>query len=314
MTARQKDKAGKIPLQFAAANIASLFDVLDAIAFTDGPTLGAIAEFADIDPRTAGKVLKNARLIGLVTSVDEQRYFMNAPYPYKGSTEQKRAVVREALLRLPLIVSSRQFLSLQNDLPTATRRAAIVNGEEKYNQTALAPLVNWAQSFKVFDLDVRIERLVDEAVQEKQTRHETHRQDRVAFISHSTLDKPFVRQLAVDLLAAGVKVWIDEQRIVVGDSIPEKVAQGVAESDFFVVVLSKNSVQSPWVTKELNHALVKEIERRRVTMYPIRLDDAPIPETIKDKKYANFSVSYARGLEELLNAIKSQEVTGDGRK
>ncbi len=132
-------------------------------------------------------------------------------------------------------------------------------GEDKYNPTALAPLVNWAQSFKVFDLGVRIETLVDEAVQEKQVRHEQRTKARVAFISHSSVDKPFVRQLAADLVAAGVNVWIDEQRIAVGDSIPEKVAQGVAESDFFLVVLSKNSVQSPWVTKELNHALVKEI-------------------------------------------------------
>ncbi len=283
--------------------------MLDAIAFTDGPTVGAIAEFANINPGAAGKILKNARLMGLVSSVDEKRFFLTVPYPYKGTEDQKRTVVRDALMRLPLVVSIRQFLALNNDIETSTRRAAIVIGEQKYDAAAIAPLVNWAQSFKVFDLHMRIETLVDEAVQEKQVRHEKHTQARVAFISHSSIDKPFVRQLAVDLLAAGVKVWIDEQRIVVGDSIPEKVAQGVAESDFFLVVLSKNSVQSPWVTKELNHALVKEIERRRVTIYPIRLDDAPIPETIKEKKYADFSVSYARGLEELMKAIRSQEVT-----
>ncbi len=309
MAGSSKTRGDKAPLQFAAASITSLFDVLDAIAFTDGPTIAAIAEFADIDPRTAGKIIKNARLIGLVASVDEKRFFLTAPYPYKGTEEQKRGVARDALLRLPIVVSIRQFLSLKYDLETSTRRAAIVVGEEKYNQTALSPLINWAQSFKVFDLGVRIEKLADEAVQEKQIRHDQRTQDRVAFISHSTMDKPFARQLAVDLVAAGVKVWIDEQRIVVGDSIPEKVAQGVAESDFFIVVLSKNSVASPWVTKELNHALVKEIERRRVTIYPVRLDDAAVPETIKEKKYADFSISYAKGLEELLTAIKAQEVS-----
>lgn len=128
MAGPSKIRGAKTPLQFVAANIASLFDVLDAIAFTDGPSVNAIAEFANIDPRTAGKILKNARQIGLVASVDEKRFYLTAPYPYKGTEEQKRGVVREALLRLPIIVSIRQFLSLKNDLETATRKAAIVVG------------------------------------------------------------------------------------------------------------------------------------------------------------------------------------------
>jgi hypothetical protein len=58
-------------LHFEAVKIDSLFEVLDAVAWLDSPTASQIAQYAAIDPRTAGKVLKNARLVGLVQSHDD---------------------------------------------------------------------------------------------------------------------------------------------------------------------------------------------------------------------------------------------------
>jgi TIR domain len=100
----------------------------------------------------------------------------------------------------------------------------------------------------------------------------------------------------------------------VGDSIPEKIAQGLAESDFFLIVVSENSANSAWVKKELSGALVHEIERRKVIVLPIKLDNAQMPDTIRDKLYADFSHSYEEGLEKLLCSIEAREVTADDRK
>ncbi len=91
-----------------------------------------------------------------------------------------------------------------------------------------------------------------------------------------------------------------------------KIAQGLAESDFFLIVISHNSIVSPWIQKELDNALVKEIERRRVHVFPVKIDDARVPEIIRDKRHADFSTSYETGLKELLEAIKAQGVT-DGK-
>jgi hypothetical protein len=164
----------------------------------------------------------------------------------------------------------------------------------------------------VLDLGVRVERLVDAAVVTKEARHAKHEHERIAFISHSTTDKPFVRRLAADLVAHDVKVWLDEQQMMVGDSIPEKIAQGLAESDFFLLVVSQNSVDSQWVKKELNSALVHEIERRKVTVLPIRIDDAKVPDSIIDKIYADFRGSYEDGFQKLLNSIRAREVAENG--
>lgn len=306
-------RATKKPVvRFEAVNVDSLFEVLDAVAWVNEPSPKAVAQYAGIDPRTAGKVLKNARLVGLVDSPGDETYRLAQPYPFKGTADQKRRVVREALLRTPIIEKIRQFIGLGNTLEDAMRKAMTVTGELNYAAAAIAPLVKWAEKFEALDLEVRVEKLVTAAVAAKETRHVDQKQKRVVFISHSSKDKGFVRQLAADLLAAEIDVWLDELRIKVGDSIPQKIAQGLAESDFFLIVISHNSVASPWIQKELDNALVKEIERRRVHVFPVKIDDADVPEIIKDKRHADFSTSYEMGLKELINAIKSQEVTKNG--
>ena len=297
----------KPTLKFEAVKIDSLFTVLDAIAWLDVPSIGSISVFSDIDPRTAGKVLKNARLIGLVQCPSEGSYVLAQAYPYKGSIEEKRRVVREALLRHSLIRTIREFIGLGENLEQAMRKAAVVGGESNYDKSAIAPLVTWAHSIDgVFDLNVRVESLIDDAVSTKIIRHTARSDERVAFISHSSKDKPFVRKLAADLVNTGVRVWIDEQQILVGDSIPEKVAQGLADSDFFLLIVSTNSTQSEWVKRELNGALVHEIERRKVTVLPVRIDDSELPLSVKDKLYADFRGSYEEGLKRLLNSINDR--------
>jgi predicted peroxiredoxin len=204
-------------------------------------------------------------------------------------------------------------MALGSDLQTAMRKAATVVGEKNYDKAAIAPLITWANAVaQVLDLGIRVETLVNEAVTAKELRRAKHKDERVAFISHSTKDKPFVRKLAADLVSNGVRVWLDEQQILVGDSIPEKIAQGLAESDFFLIVSSKNSAESQWVKKELNNALVQEIERRKVTVLPIKLDEAKMPDSILDKLYADFTGAYDEGLKKLIESIKAREVTNDG--
>lgn len=303
-TAKKASTGPRSGHRFEPVKLDSLFVVLDAIAFMERPTATQIAQFGGMDPRTAGKLLKNASQIGLVGLVDGG-YVLSQAYPFKGSPEQKQAVVREALVTLKLLTSVRQFVRLGDSVDVALRKAATLSGISPFVPTDLKPLVDWAQSMGALDPTLVAEDLVDEATSQKATRHETERERRIAFLSHSSQDKPFMRQLAADLTANNIDVWLDEQRIRVGESIPEKVAQGLAESDFFLIGVSSNSIESEWVKKELNGALVNEVQRRKVHILPLRLDDSPMPGIIADKRYADFSSSYKSGLNELILAIKS---------
>lgn len=304
-TATKKSSTSASSQRFEPAKLDSLFVVLDAIAWMDAPSSAQVAQFAGIDPRTAGKLLKNAVQIGLVDAVGTG-YVSVLPYPYKGSHDQKQAVVKEALVRLPLLTSVRQFLRLGDKTEVALRKAATIAGISPFVPADLNPLLEWAQSLGALQPSLVAEDLVDAAESKKERRHREAKDERVAFLSHSSADKTFIRQLAADLTANGITVWLDEQRIRVGDSIPEKIARGLAESDYFLIGMSQKSSESAWVQKELNNALMSEVQRRKVHILPLKLDDTPMPPIIADKKYADFSKSYKTGLDELLTAMKGE--------
>jgi len=71
------------------------------------------------------------------------------------------------------------------------------------------------------------------------------------FLSHSHSDKPFARRLAKELEAAGHGVWIDEAEIDIGDSLIEKIRNGIDQVDYVAAILSRASIDSAWVTREL---------------------------------------------------------------
>ena len=67
------------------------------------------------------------------------------------------------------------------------------------------------------------------------------------FLSHNYRDKPFVRTLAQDLTAMGVKVWVDEAELRVGDSLVTRISSAIDEMRYLGVVLSPHSVDSRWL-------------------------------------------------------------------
>jgi hypothetical protein len=72
------------------------------------------------------------------------------------------------------------------------------------------------------------------------------------FISHASEDKASVaRPLAAALERAGLRVWIDETQLKVGDSLHQKLGEGLSQSRFGVVVLSPAFFAKPWPQREL---------------------------------------------------------------
>jgi len=125
------------------------------------------------------------------------------------------------------------------------------------------------------------------------------------FLSHSHADKAFVRRLARDLLNEGQKVWIDEAEIFVGDSLIEKISQAMDQIDFVAAIISKTSVKSEWVKRELDIAMNREIDEKRVVVLPILIDDVVLPVFLRGKLYADFRrpENYEEGLGLLLRSV-----------
>lgn len=89
------------------------------------------------------------------------------------------------------------------------------------------------------------------------------------FISHASEDKlSVVRPLASLLVQAGVKVWLDEAELTIGDSLRRKIDEGLSNSSYGVVVLSKSFFSKEWPKKELD-ALVALEDGRMKKILPI---------------------------------------------
>ncbi len=133
------------------------------------------------------------------------------------------------------------------------------------------------------------------------------------FISYSHNDHDFVERLSNDLLKNGFFVWWDEWEINVGDSLISKIEDGISCSSNLVIVLSHNSVDSPWVREELKAALIMQLEEKRVIVLPALIDDCTIPLFLKDKKYADFRENYEQGLAAIIKAIQPPDLGNYGR-
>jgi TIR domain len=110
-----------------------------------------------------------------------------------------------------------------------------------------------------------------------------------AFLSHSWKDKPLARKLARHLSSFGVRVWLDEAEIKIGDSLIQKIRSAIDEVDYVVALLSPQSCDSEWVTRELDIAMNQEIEGRRVKVLPLLASRCSIPGFLQGKLYADIS-------------------------
>jgi hypothetical protein len=123
------------------------------------------------------------------------------------------------------------------------------------------------------------------------------------FISHSSQDKSFVKGLAVDLAAKGHQPWVDEWEILAGESIPERISNGIEDADFVLVVLSRASVESKWVEQEWQSKYWSEVNERHIQVIPVLVNDCEIPTLLRHKKYVDFRDDYTSALELLAKSL-----------
>ncbi len=97
------------------------------------------------------------------------------------------------------------------------------------------------------------------------------------FISHSSQDDAFVRDLRAMLADHGQDVWIDSRELRGGDPLWLEITQAIEAASAYAVVVSTDALQSKWVGKELRHALLVQ-EQRGNDKYPV------IPLSLNDTK------------------------------
>jgi hypothetical protein len=130
------------------------------------------------------------------------------------------------------------------------------------------------------------------------------------FISYSSADETWVRNLRNSLVAQGVRVWSDRDQIRPGDRFIDALETGLASSKCVAVVVSPNSVRSGWVKEEYHRALSLQSQ---VRLIPLLLADAELPGFLGSRKWVDFRdpSQFDRSIEELHWGITGVRVEGD---
>ncbi len=137
------------------------------------------------------------------------------------------------------------------------------------------------------------------------------------FISYSHKDKDFAKRLYNDLRDNGIRCWFAQEDMRIGDEIRSEIDKSIRGYDKLLIILTKDSVESRWVQKEVETAFEKEAQQENIVLFPIRLDGA-VMETNKawaadirrtrhvgDFTNWNDHDSYHEAFERLLRDLKS---------
>jgi hypothetical protein len=97
----------------------------------------------------------------------------------------------------------------------------------------------------------------------------------IAFISHSECDDAFCHELYEALCDEGVRPIMDKRDFQPGDDLVRRVFdKGIGISDAVIFVLSPESVDRPWVRKEISVGAVQELQRR-TRLIPLLIKGLP---------------------------------------
>ncbi|MEA3387120.1 MAG: DUF1883 domain-containing protein [Patescibacteria group bacterium] len=106
------------------------------------------------------------------------------------------------------------------------------------------------------------------------------------FISHASEDKDeIVRPLADALTKEGLNVWYDEFTLRIGDSLRQKIDQGLANSKVGLVVLSSDFISKGWTNYELDGIVTRTVSGEQILL--------PIWHNITKQQVVDFSPSLA---------------------
>ena len=129
------------------------------------------------------------------------------------------------------------------------------------------------------------------------------------FLSHARADATFVHQLATDLEALGLRVFLDVWEIGPGDVVSQRLDQGLRGSKTGVLVVSSASVQRAWVMEEYAVLLGKAVERGQ-RLIPVILELAELPPMLGTRLWVDFrgksGAEYRETVEGLARAIRGE--------
>ena len=118
------------------------------------------------------------------------------------------------------------------------------------------------------------------------------------FISYASEDAIFADLAKMKLHEVGLQVWLDQGALRVGEEWRKAIDEGISSSDLFLIIITPQSCESPYVTYEWAFALGKGIK-----VIPLLLEDAEIHPRLAILQYLDFRDKRAFPWEALFQEI-----------
>ena len=97
-------------------------------------------------------------------------------------------------------------------------------------------------------------------LEEKGYRMTPFGREQMVFLSHSSLDKPEIEEIIPLLNGMDLPVWFDKYSIALGDSITDKVQEGIQQSSIVLFWITEHFLDSRWCKFEMRAFIKKLIE------------------------------------------------------
>lgn len=120
------------------------------------------------------------------------------------------------------------------------------------------------------------------------------------FLSHSSHDAPEVARLADVLQKHGIPVFYSPHNIQGGQQWHDEIGSALMRCDWFVLMLSPDSVDSTWVDRELKFALSNERFEGRIVPTVLRPCDFSRWWVLPQLQMIDFRSDFDSGCRKLL--------------
>jgi hypothetical protein len=129
------------------------------------------------------------------------------------------------------------------------------------------------------------------------------------FISYGGPDATFARRLAKDLEANGIRVWFAEWDLDYGDDVVQSIEAGLLTTKKFVIVLSPESIQRPWVRKELSAVFRQALDGPGKLIIPVMYHLCDPPPFLAAHRWVDFTDTeqYSARVQELVRRLKGKK-------
>jgi hypothetical protein len=128
------------------------------------------------------------------------------------------------------------------------------------------------------------------------------------FLSYSQKDRLWVSEFVSALRESGITEWFNVQDLRPGGRWQEKIQEALRQSSTLVVILSPNSVDSPWTFFELGAAIADE--KRIIPVLCEDIEIKRIPLLLSHLQFLKESSASVAGerVAEVLGKEKSEKV------